>query len=217
MKIQSPWMGRIKGSAGNMTGCKVYDKNVMRAKAFEVSNPRTTAQVTQRDFFAKLTALCSDFTAEQLRCLFPQKPKAMSRRNMLTSQIAENYSVAGKTKSINFATIDTLGNASVMDFGTTACDWDDGHVAVALDDAVIANPTLEDYYFIVAIVNVTKGQIHLTWDGLKVSVGNITVTVPSNWESTDVFHAIPFITNTKTAPTGFGTLSVMKRPARRND
>ena len=217
MKIQSPWMGRIKGSAGNMTGCKVYDKNVMRAKAFEVSNPRTTAQVTQRDFFAELTALCSDFTTEQLRCMFPQKPKAMSRRNMLTSQIAENYSVAGKTKSINFATIDTLGNAKVMDFGTTTCVYDTNKWNVTLDNSVKANTELADYYFIVALVNETQGKISLTTESALVSTGTLDLNNLSGWLSTDTVHAIPFVTNSKSAPASFGTLGVTKRPTRGND
>ena len=217
MKIQSPWMGRIKGSAGNMTGCKVYDKNVMRAKAFEVSNPRTTAQVTQRDFFAELTALCSDFTSEQLRCLFPQKPKAMSRRNMITSQIAENYSVNGTTKSIDFTTIDTLGNAKVMDFGTTGCVYNNNNWDVTLDNSVKANTELADYYFIAVLVNDTQGKLSFTTEGAKVSVGTASFANPSGWLSTDTVHVIPFVTDSKGVPASFGTLAVTKRPTRGND
>ena len=217
MKIQSPWMGRIKGSAGNMTGCKVYDKNVMRAKAFEVSNPRTTAQVTQRDFFAKLTALCSDFTTEQLRCLFPQKPKAMSRRNMLTSQIAENYSVNGTTKSIDFSTIDTLGNAPVMDFYTTSFSVNQGSMGTTLDEQLETMPLYKDNYFFVAYVNETLGEIYIPPVFELVSNNAMSIPLPSGWEDNDTIHPIPFITDAKTAPTGFGTMSVMKRPPRRND
>lgn len=216
MKIQSPWMGRIKGSAGNMTGCKVYDKNVMRAKAFEVSNPRTTAQVTQRDFFASVTQLSADFSSELLRTLFPQKPKAMSRRNMLTKQIAENYRVVGTTKSINFATIDTLGNAPVMDFGETTCSPGETTIAVVLDNAVKALAQFADNYFIAALVNETKGEIYIPTTSTKVSVGTIAPAYPSGWVPTDSIHAIPFITDSKTSVTGFGTLSVSERPTRNN-
>ncbi len=87
MKIQSPWMGRVRGSAGNMTGSKVYDKNVMRAKAFEVSNPNTAAQQTERSFFAQVADCCASVSEEQLRSLFGVKPKSMSRRNALTRQV----------------------------------------------------------------------------------------------------------------------------------
>ena len=110
MKIQSPWMGRVRGSAGNMTGCKVFDKNVLRAKAFEVSNPRTTAQVTQRDFFEQVTKIVSGVTEEQLRSLFGQKPKSMSRRNMLTKQVAAAYSIDGTNKVVDFSKLLAIGS-----------------------------------------------------------------------------------------------------------
>lgn len=213
MKIQSPWMGRIKGSAGQMTGCKVYDKNVLRAKAFEVSNPNTPAQQTQRKFFAVLTALCSDFSNELLRTLFPQKPKTMSRRNAITKQIAVCNTMSGSDKVIDYAAIDTLGNASVMDFGTTTAVFSGNSIEVGLDISVSNNATLEDFYFFAAVINDTKKEIYIPIDSTTVGNADLTVTKPSNWESTDTIHAIPFITDAKTAPSGFGTMSVTKRPA----
>lgn len=212
MKIQSPWMGRIRGSAGQMTGCKVYDKNVMRAKAFEVSNPNTPAQQTQRAFFASLTALCADFSDEQLRTLFPQKPKTMSRRNAITKQIAANNTMSGSDKIIDFSKIDTLGNASVMDFGTTTCAFANDEIAVELDNSITSNTNYQNSYFIVVVVNETKGEIILPLDSDTVEVGELTLAIPSNWELTDSIHAIPFITDAKTVPVGFGTMSVTKRP-----
>ena len=217
MKIQSPWMGRIKGSAGNMTGCKVYDKNVMRAKAFEVSNPNTQAQQTQRSFFAELTELVSTFTEAQLRTLFPSKPKAMSRRNALSKQLAVSNSIVGTTKSIDFSDINTLGNAPSMDFGTTTAVLADGDITVTLDASVKANQLYAENDFIAAIVNDTKGEILLTTDCEDVATGVLTIEAPSTWLTTDTIHAIPFITESKNgaiSTQGFGTLGVINRPAR---
>lgn len=217
MKIQSPWMGRIKGSAGNMTGCKVYDKNVMRAKAFEVSNPNTQAQQTQRSFFASLVDLCSDFSEAQLRTLFPAKPKTMSRRNAITKQIAMSYEVEGTTKSIDFADIDTLGNAPVMDFGQTTCEVSGGAFVVTLDNSVKQNQELADNDFIVAMVNETKGEISITASCAAVSVGTLTPAIPVTWSLSDEVHPIPLITESKggkIALVGFGTMGVINRPAR---
>ncbi len=87
MKTQNPWMGRARGSAGNMTSSKVYDKNVMRAKAFEVNNPKTAAQTNERNFFSAAQSVCQTVSEEQLRSLFGVKPKSKSRRNMLLSQL----------------------------------------------------------------------------------------------------------------------------------
>lgn len=112
MKTQNPWIGRMKGSAGSMTGCKVYDKNVMRAKAFEVSNPKTKAQQTERGFFAQLIAAVATLSDAQLRTLYPQKPKTKSRRNMLTTQLSSAFSVDGTTKSLDFANVQQFGNGA---------------------------------------------------------------------------------------------------------
>lgn len=110
MKIQSPWMGRVKGSAGNMTGCKNYDKNVLKAKAFEVSNPRTSAQVMQRNFMKDVVAISNTVSEEQLRSLFGIKPKTMSRRNALAQQIAAAFTVEDGVKSVDFSKLGAIGN-----------------------------------------------------------------------------------------------------------
>lgn len=112
MKIQSPWMGRVKGSAGNMTGSKVYDKNVLRAKAFEVSNPNTTAQQTERSFFAQVAECCASVSEEQLRSLFGVKPKGMSRRNALTKQVSKAFSIDGTSKTLDFSQLLSIGNGA---------------------------------------------------------------------------------------------------------
>lgn len=216
MKVQNPIIGRARGSAGGMTFCKNYDKNVARAKAFEVQNPKTQAQQTQRDFFASLTALCTDFSDDQLRFLFPSKPKTMSRRNAISKQIAQSYSIAGTVKSIDFEDIDTLGNAPVMDFGVTTCEFSNGHINVVLDASVQANQSLAGYDFVAAIVNETKGAISLTTENGEVSDGSIIMDIPSGWETTDTIHAIPLITNSKggkVAIVGFGSMAVTKRSA----
>ena len=214
MKVQNPIIGRARGSAGGMTFCKNYDKNVARAKAFEVSNPKTQAQQTQRAFFASLTALCSDFSDDQLRCLFPSKPKAMSRRNALSKQIAKWYQINGTEKTIDYAEISTLGNAPGMDMGETTCEFSNGSINVILNASVSGNKSLADYYFISAIVNETKGAISLTTENGEVSDGSIIMAIPSGWEDTDSIHAIPLITDQKSAAalTGFGSFIIKQRP-----
>lgn len=91
MKTQNPWMGRARGSAGNMTSSKVYDKNVMRAKAFEVNNPKTAAQQENRTFFKLCQEMNVQLSEEQLRTLYPQKPKTKSRRNELQTQLMKLF------------------------------------------------------------------------------------------------------------------------------
>ncbi|MEE1139065.1 MAG: DUF6266 family protein [Acutalibacteraceae bacterium] len=217
MKIQSPWMGRIKGSAGNMTGCKVYDKNVMRAKAFEVNNPNTAAQQVQRGYFADLTKLVAGFTPDQLRTLFPSKPKAMSRRNALSKQLAVYNTMEGSEKVIDFAEIDTLGNAPAMDFGVTNCQFSNGIINVELDDKIKENQSLANYNFIAAIVNETKEEISLSEKHGDVGNGVIDIDIPSGWETTDTIHAIPLITNETLELADFGSFIIKVRPEKKSN
>ena len=214
-KVQNPIIGRAKGSAGGMTFSKNSDQNVMRAKAFEVNNPKTQAQQIQRTYFAAVNALVSTFSPEQLRTLFPTKPKKMSRRNALSKQLSTMYTNDTNSKEIAWDEIDTLGNASTMDFGETSVTYSDSNIVVVLDNAVKNNTEFADNQFIAALVNGNKGEILLAAVSAKVSVGTITIPAPNSWETTDVINAIPLITDHKDgniALVGFGTMGVTKRP-----
>lgn len=217
MKVQNPIIGRARGSAGGMTFCKNYDKNVARAKAFEVNNPNTPAQQNQRNYFRSLSALVATVTDEQLRTLFPQKPKAMSRRNALAKQLGVSKKTVEGVKQIDFADIDTIGNASTMDFGTTTCAFSGQNIAVGLDAAVVANTVVASNNFMAVIVNDTKGSILVANEAGVVGTGTLTIAKPYDWETTDTIHAIPLILDSKNPSlvlVGFGTIGVNERPAR---
>ena len=216
MKVQNPIIGRARGSAGGMTFCKTYDKNVARAKAFEVPNPNTQAQQTQREFFKQVIALAMDFSDEQLRFLFPSKTKTMSRRNALSKQFAQSYLVDGTYKSVDFADIDTLGNAPTMDFGETTCVFSKGAILVTIDRNVITDVTFPDMSWTAAIVNETAKQILLVPEVQTTEIDNKIFTIPSDWKLEDSIHAIPMLVASKDKDVplvGFGTMSVAKRPA----
>ena len=110
MKGQFPWIGRSRGSAGGMTTAKINDKNVMRAKAYDVTNPKTAAQVMQRDFFKEVQEVCASVTEDQLRSLFGVKPKTMTRRNALSKQIAAAYTITEGVKNVDFSKLLAIGN-----------------------------------------------------------------------------------------------------------
>lgn len=176
MKTQNPWMGRMKGSAGSMTGCKVYDKNVMRAKAFEVSNPKTQSQQTERGFFALLIAAVATLSDAQLRTLYPQKPKTKSRRNMLTTQLSSAFSVDGTTKSLDFAEVLTIGNGPKTDAAMY-------HVTSVANETIKLEETAETLgleaesqaNFILVIFNATTSSIMMV--NTAMSLVNQTVNL----------------------------------------
>ena len=216
-KVQNPIIGRARGSAGGMTFAKNYDKNVIRAKAFEVKNPKTTAQMTQRNYFGNLSDVVAGFTPEQLRTIFPNMPKSMSRRNALTKQLAEDVQTVGNVKSIKFADIDTIGNASTMDFGTTTCSQEGTTISVAIDNSVKNNTEFADQSFFAVLVNETLGAIAVPNVANHVEIGTLSIPAPDGWLATQTIHAIPLMLSVKdgkVTQVGFGTMSVTKRPAR---
>lgn len=216
-KVQNPIIGRSRGSAGGMTFSKSLGKNIMRAKAFEVNNPKTAAQTTQRNFFTQVSDLVAGFSPNQLRTLFPTLPKGITRRNALFKQIAAENQTVDDVKSVKLADVVTLGNAPTMDFGTTTCTNTAGTIAVELDAAVKANVSVKDYYFVAVVVNETKSDMIMPAVTNKVETGTLSITAPDSWETADTIHAIPLILDDKggkIALVGFGTLSVATRPER---
>jgi hypothetical protein len=216
MKVQNPIIGRSRGSAGGMTFCKVYDKNVARAKAFEVANPKTAAQTTQRNYFKELTALVATFTEDQLRFLFPNKPKAMSRRNALAKQLAEYFTLNAGVKSVDYATIDTIGNASIFDETLEPPTLDTTTIELNVSLLKVAYPELSDNLVCLFLVNVSKKSVQLVMTKLSINNEDIVVQYPEGWTNADTIHALPLITSTKTPLVGFGTMFVVKRPAKAN-
>lgn len=217
MKIQSPWMGRIKGSAGNMTGCKVYDKNVMRARAFEVNNPNTAAQQVQRGYFAELTKLVAGFTSDQLRTLFPSRPKSMSRRNALSKQLAEYNTMEGTKKVVDFANIDTLGNAPTARFEINEMLLADGNYNIMWDTEEIPSEVNEDDQVIAALVNISKKEMILSNKSAEASQSALSIPNTMNWEESDTVHALLFATNMKEANQSFGSFIIKVRPEKKSN
>lgn len=151
----------MKGSAGSMTGCKVYDKNVMRAKAFEVSNPKTQAQQTERGFFAQLISAVATLSDAQLRTLYPQKPKTKSRRNMLSTQLSSAFSVDGKTKSLDFANVQQFGNGAQSLCPLLKMDEHFSNGSFLLNPAWAPNFVADQTSFVLVVFHGASGAISM--------------------------------------------------------
>ena len=161
MKTQNPWMGRARGSAGNMTSSKVYDKNVMRAKAFEVNNPKTAAQTNERNFFAEAQKVCQTVSEEQLHSLFGVKPKSKSRRNALLSQLLEAYSITNGVKDFDFSKLNSIGNGQKVK--TPIYRFEDGIILdttdIPMSDFGITSAGVAN--ILLVVFNETKSSIEL--------------------------------------------------------
>jgi hypothetical protein len=141
----------------------------------------------------------------------------MSRRNALSKQLAEYNTIESNEKVIDFANIDTLGNAPTMNFGNTIADFSDDKIEVDLNNIVVQDNSIEENYFIVLLVNETKEEMSLTTESKLVQEQTIFLEIPANWENTDSIHAIPLITDSKTAVTNFGSFIIKVRPEKKSN
>ena len=161
VKVQNPIIGRSRGSAGGMTFCKNYDKNVARAKAFEVNNPKTPAQQNQRAFFKQVANIVATVTDEELRSLFGIKPKAMSRRNALSRQVSSAFGTVEGQKVVDFSKLLAIGNGEKVNtpiFSITD-GVGDANVEWTLNDVTGAIKGTTNV--IVVFFNTTKQSIEL--------------------------------------------------------
>lgn len=214
MKTQNPWMGRAKGSAGNMTASKVFDKNVLKAKAFEVNNPNTAAQKNQRTFFKEVSDLVNQLTEEQCRFLCPKAPKGMSRRNFLSKQLASYVTTSSGQKVIDYLNIKTLGNAKEVEMAIDAIylSYDKVNIDWVNDESYLSQKLSE--YPTFAIINKSKKQIVLLNSNDKIEEATTSFAAPSGWSNGDELQGIILLTGATTPLTGFGTTAVSERPAR---
>lgn len=214
MKIQSPWMGRVRGSAGNMTGCKVYDKNVMRAKAFEVSNPNTAAQQTQRTFFAQLTEICTDVSEDQLRSLFGQKPKSMSRRNALSHQVAAANTTTTGVKTVDFSKINRIGNGKQMESAMYhVASVANSSITLEETNGTMGLPSGSTANFILVIFNQTKNTIALVNTNMSLSSQSVNLTTIGCSVGDNVyFYPTCEESGENVSLRGFGSFIIKTRP-----
>ncbi len=172
-KIKQGILGGFKGKVGTVIGASWNGIAYMRGLAQSVKNPKTAAQLQQRAFFKDLQGLVGQLTDEQLQSLFPTVMRGMTRRNMLTRQLAAAAAVTDDVKAVDLAQLEGIGNGERIDspmLETVITELDDqltigAEVSVA---EAIGKPA--EANFIAVAYNITKR---------KIGVFNSNVTDPS--------------------------------------
>ena len=213
MKTQNPWMGRAKGSAGGMTASKVYNKNVLKAKAFEVNNPNTAAQQMQRMFFAEATKISNSFSEELLRTLFGQMPKGHSRRSELAAQLMITSTISQGQKHVNFAGIKQIGNGVKMNVAITHIEEAATASAVTWNKSDLNIPPGKTPNVLFVVMNKTKGTISVVNSSTLASVETanaITVCGLTAGEEAYIYPTIE-INGENVATKAFGSFIIKTR------
>lgn len=114
-KIKQGILGGFKGTVGTVIGSSWNGIAYMKGKPQSVKNPRTDAQVQQRNFFKEVQGLVSQLSDEQLTSLFPSVTRGMTRRNMLTRQLSAAAAVVDEVKTVDLSTLEGIGNGERID------------------------------------------------------------------------------------------------------
>ena len=181
-KIKQGILGGFKGKVGTVIGASWNGIAYMRGLAQSVKNPKTAAQLQQRAYFKDLQGLVGQLTDEQLQSLFPTVMRGMTRRNMLTRQLAAAAVVVDDVKSVDLSLMEGIGNGERIDspmLESLVSDID-GSLAIYAEAAAaeaIGKPA--EANFIAVAYNVTKRKIGVfnTEEtdpslGVSVPVGN---------------------------------------------
>ena len=172
-KIKQGILGGFKGKVGTVIGSSWNGIAYMRGLAQSVKNPKTAAQLQQRAYFKDLQGLVGQLTDEQLQSLFPTVMRGMTRRNMLTRQLAAAAVVTDDVKAVDLAQLEGIGNGERIDSPMleSLVSEINGSLAIYAEAAAaeaIGKPA--EANFIAVAYNVTKR---------KIGVFNTDVTDPS--------------------------------------
>ena len=216
-KIKQGILGGFKGKVGTVIGSSWNGIAYMRGLPQSQKDPKTAAQIAQRDFFREVQDLVGQLSYKQLVFLFPESVQGMSRRNLLVKQLSTDPLVAEGSKHADLADITSLGNAPTADLPDVSIVASRSAVTISWDADTAWRSQHADEYPTICVFNVTQKKIFLVHSTVTVGAsGSQSFSVESDafGIGSSEFNGFMLSTGATTAPHFFGTLGVINRPAR---
>ena len=216
-KIKQGILGGFKGKVGTVIGASWNGISYMRGLAQSHKNPKTAAQLKQRNFFKEVQDLVGQLSDEQLAFLYPNSVKGMSRRNLLTKQLSDYPIETEEGKHADLADIISLGNAPTADLPDVSIVASRSAVTISWNADTAWRSQHADEYPTICVFNVTQKKIFLVHSTVTVGAsGSQSFSVESDafGIGSSEFNGFMLSTGATTAPHFFGTLGVINRPAR---
>ena len=219
-KIKQGILGGFRGTVGTVVGSSWNGIAYMKGKPQSVRNPRTEDQVQQRNFFKDLQQLVAQLNDEQLASLFPTVTRGMTRRNMLTRQLAAAAAVTDDVKAVDLSILEGIGNGEHIDSPMLECIISelDGQLTINAEAAaaeMIGKPAGAN--FIAVAYNITKRKIGIF--NSDVTVPGVGVDIPvGNWgEAGDSvrFYLTYAASGENVYLRGFGSFIIKCRPEKK--
>ena len=216
-KIKQGILGGFKGKVGTVIGSSWNGIAYMRGQAQSVRNPKTPAQMIQRDFFKEVQDLAGQFSNEQLAFLFPNSPKNMTRRNALAQQLAADPIATDDAKHVDLANLNSIGNAATAELPDVTITAAGENLTISWNGNGDFRAEHSDEYPTIFVANVTKKKVYLVNSTATIGetgAQSFNVGLAAYGEATDTFSGFMLATGSKIVLVGFGTMAVTKRPAR---
>jgi len=216
-KIKQGILGGFKGKVGTVIGSSWNGIAYMKGLPQSQKDPKTAAQMAQRDFFREVQDLVGQLTYEQLVFLFPNSAKGMSRRNLLVKQLSADPLIAEGAKHTDLTDITSLGNAPTADLPDVTITASRSNITITWDAENDWRAQHGDEYPTICVFNVTQKKIFLVHSTVTVGASgsqSFSVNHDAFGIGSDEYSGFMLSTGSKIRLVGFGTLSVTKRPAR---
>ena len=202
----------FSGAVGTVVGSRWNGRNVMRSHAIEVKNANTEEQVMQRNFFKELGKVSRKLSKDMLRALYPTPETGLSRRNLLSRQLAACAVVEGDTKTLDFSRIVSLGNgpdgagslqsATVTDATAVTLPWNVSEIEY---DAGNSNA-------IIVLFNQTHKAVTLVNTNVLVEAETATLNLKGFAQAGDqLYYYVTVATKGKVSTRGFGSFIIKTR------
>ena len=109
-KIKQGILGGFKGKVGTVIGASWNGIAYMKGLPQSQKDPKTAAQMAQRNYFREIQGLAGQLTTEQLASLYPSVTSGRTRRNMLVHQLAAAAAIVDDVKTVDLSLMEGIGS-----------------------------------------------------------------------------------------------------------
>ena len=218
-KIKQGILGGFKGKVGTVIGSSWNGIAYMKGLPQSQKDPKTAAQLMQRNFFKELQHLVSQLTDEQLVFLFPSVPRGKNRHNLLIQQLAENPIISNGEKHVDLAALSTIGNAPTLELPVVTVEPDGDNLSIFWFEESDIRTRHADEYPTFFVANLTQKRIFLVNSNApleETATGVMTLNLATYGDAGDYFSGFMLLTGSKAPLIGFSGHSVTERPVKSN-
>jgi hypothetical protein len=215
-KIKQGILGGFRGKVGTVVGS--YWNGIFYMKGLPQSKRKggkSGNQKMQQGYFKELVTLSMSLSNEDLKFIYPNKPKGMSRRNLLVKQLAELAAFVGKSKTVDLDSLSTLGNAPTTALPAVAVAVNRDDLQISWEAVTYYRDQHPDDYPVILVANATQQRLFLIGSSVPLRASgkqSFAVGLKPYGKERDEFSGFMLVTSQGRSKVGFGTLSVTKRP-----